>query len=147
TAQFVKVLCYSPGNPRLTHNPAIIQAWQHWRGANWHSIALEQFAGFLYGLAIVIPMGMLASRLPARHDEPRIRPWPDIFAVVFVLNILGYLNVVKNFHDWTAARNIAACNSEGVFRSVAEFFHAPLFGGIVLSAWTWFSLMWAVFTL
>ena len=75
TAQFVKVLCYSPGNPKLTDNPAVIQAWQHWRSANWHSIALEQFAGFLYGLAIVVPIGILASRLPARRDEPRTRPW------------------------------------------------------------------------
>jgi hypothetical protein len=147
TAQFVKVLCYSPGNPRLTDNPAIIQAWRHWRGANWHSIALEQFAGFLYGLAIVIPMGILASRLPARRDEPRVRPWTEIFAVVFVLNILAYINIIKNVRDWTAAHKIAGGGSESVFRSVAEFLRAPLFGNITLSAWTWFSLMWAAFTI
>jgi hypothetical protein len=29
---------------------------------------------------------------------------------------------------------------------VAEFLRAPLFGSITLSAWTWFTLMWAVFT-
>jgi hypothetical protein len=146
TAQFVKVLCYSPGNPRLTDNPAIIQAWQHWRSANWHSIALEQFAGFLYGLAIVIPMGILASRLPARRDEPPGLPWTQIFAVVFVFNIISYINIVKNIQDWTAARKVAGNGAEGVFRSVAQFLQAPLFDSLTLSAWSWFTLMWLVFT-
>ena len=142
TAQFVKVLCISPGNPVLTSNPAITQFWQHWLSANWHSIALEQFAGFLYGLAIVIPLGMLASRLPVRRDEPRVRPWTEIFAVVFVLNIVSYINIVKNVRDWTEAHQIG----QGVFRSVAEFLRAPLIGNINLSAWMWFTLMWLAFT-
>jgi hypothetical protein len=146
TAQFVKVLCYSPGNPRLTDNPAVLQAWQHWRSANWHSIALEQFAGFLYGLAIVVPLGILASRLPARRNEPRLRPWTEIFAVVFVFNILTYLNVVKNVRDWTGPRKILVNGAEGVFRSVSEVLRAPLFGSIQLSTWSWFTLMWTVFT-
>ncbi len=143
TAQFVKVLCYSPGNPRLTNDPAVIQAWQHWRSANWHSIALEQFAGFLYGLAIVVTMGILSSRLPIRREEPRVRPWTEIFAVVFIFNILSYVNIVKNIEDWTAPRKIGG---EGVFHSVAQFLQAPLFGSITLSAWSWFTLMWAIFT-
>jgi len=142
TAQFVKVLCYSPGNPRLTDNPVVIEFWKHWRSANWHSIALEQFAGFLYGLAIVIPLGVLAARLPVRRDEPRIRPWTEIFAVVFVFNILAYVNIVKNVRDWTGPRKIG----EGVFHAVAEFLRSPLFGNITLSAWTWFTLMWLAFT-
>jgi hypothetical protein len=146
TAQFVKVLCYSPGNPRLTDNPAVIEAWQHWRSANWHSIALEQFAGFLYGLAIVVPLGILASRLPARRDEPRVRPWTEIFAVVFVFNILTYLNAVKNVRDWTGSRKILVNGAEGVFRSVSEVLQAPLFGSINLSAWSWFTLVWIAFT-
>jgi len=142
TAQFVKVLCYSPGNPRLTDNPAVIEFWNHWRSANWHSIALEQFAGVLYGLAIVIPLGILAARLPIRRDEPRVRPWTEIFAVVFIFNILAYINVVKNVRDWTGVRAIG----QGVFRSVAEFLRAPLMGNVTLSAWTWFTLMWLAFT-
>jgi len=146
TAQFVKVLCYSPGNPRLTDNPAVIQAWQHWRNANWHSIAMEQFAGLLYGLAIVVPLGILASRLPARRDERRVRPWTEIFAVVFVFNALTYLNIVKNVRDWTGARKILVNGAEGVFRSVAEMLRAPLFDSIHLSAWSWFTLMWIAFT-
>ena len=145
TAQFIKVLCYSPGNPRLTTDPAVIQAWQHWRSANWHSIALEQFAGFLYGLAVVIPMGILASRLVVRRDEPRTRPWTEIFAVVFVFNIVSYINIVKNIEDWTATRKIMVNGAEGVFHSVAQILQAPLIG-LTLSAWTWFTLMWILFT-
>jgi len=146
TAQFIKVLCYSPGNPRLTNDPAVILAWQHWRSANWHSIALEQFAGFLYGLAIVVTMGVLASRLPVRREEPRVRPWTEIFAVVFIFNILAYVNIVKNIEDWTAPRKIIVNGAEGLFRSVAQFLQAPLFDSITLSAWTWFTLMWCIFT-
>ena len=142
TAQFIKLLCISPGNPVLTNNAAILEFWKHWRSANWHSIALEQFAGFLYGLAVVIPLGILASRLPVRRDEPRVRPWTEIFAVVFIFNILAYINIVKNVRDWTEARTIG----QGVFHSVAEFLRAPLIGNITLSAWTWFTLMWIAFT-
>ena len=146
TAQFIKILCVSPGNPVLTDNPVVIAAWQHWRSANWHSIILEQFAGVLYGLAILIPIGILASRLPVRRDEPRVRPWTEIFAVVFIFNILTYINVVKNIEDWTAVRKIAVSGGTGVFRSVAETLKAPLFGSIELSAWSWFTLMWIAFT-
>lgn len=142
SAQLIKLLCVSPGNPVLTSNAAVIEFWKHWRSANWHSIVLEQFAGFLYGLAIVIPLGILASRLPVRRDEPRSRPWTEIFAVVFVFNIVGYINIVKNINDWTSVRNVG----QGVFRSVAEFLRAPLIGNLNLSAWTWFTLMWLAFT-
>lgn len=147
TAQFVKVLCYSPGNPRLTENPLVIQAWQHWRSANWHSLVLEQFAGVLYGLAIVVPIGLLATRLPVRREEPRTRPWTEILAVVFVFNILSYLNIVKNIEDWTAVRKVVAGGAEGTFRSVDEVLRAPLFDSIQWSAWTWFTLMWLAFAL
>ncbi len=146
TAQFVKVLCYSPGNPRLTDNSAAIQFWQHWRSANWHSIALEQFAGFLYALAIVVTMGILASRLPSSRDEQRVRPWTEIFAVVFIFNILSYINIVKNVQDWTAPRKVMVNGAQGVFQSVGQFLQAPLFGSITLSGWTWFTLMWLAFT-
>jgi len=146
TAQFIKVLCISPGNPVLTDNAATIEFWKHWRSANWHSIALEQFAGFLYGLAVLIPLGLLASRLPVRRNEPRTRPWTEIFAVVFVFNIVAYINIVKNIEDWTTLRKIAVNGAQGVFQSVADFLRAPLIGNITLSAWTWFTLMWLAFT-
>jgi len=142
SAQFIKMLLISPGNPVLTDNANVIAFWKHWRSANWHSIALEQFAGFLYGLAVVIPLGMLATRLPVRRDEPRSRPWTEIFAFVFVFNIVGYINIVKNINDWTEVRRVGG----GVFRSVSEILRAPLIGNINLSAWTWFTLMWLAIT-
>ncbi|MBP9903858.1 MAG: hypothetical protein KBH45_20590 [Verrucomicrobia bacterium] len=146
TAQFVKVLCITPGNPRLTDNPAVIEFWHHWRSANWHSLALEQFAGFLYGLAILIPMGMLASRIPVRRTEPRVRPWTEIFAVVFVFNLVAYINIVKNIEDWTSVRKIVVNGAQGTFQSVADFLRAPLIGKLTFSSWTWFTLMWFAFT-
>ena len=142
TAQFIKLILLAPGNPVLTDNAAAIEFWKHWRSANWHSVALEQFAGFLYGLAVLIPLGLLAARLPVRKEEPRLRPWTEIFAVVFVLNIVGFINIVKNVDDWTDARNVGT----GVFRSVAEILRVPLIGNINLSAWTWFTLFWLAFT-
>jgi hypothetical protein len=146
TAQFVKVLCYSPGNPRLTTNPAVIEAWQHWRSANWHSIALEQFAGFLYGLAIVIPLGILAARLPVQKEEGKVRAWTEIFSIVFVFNIVSYLNLVKNVRDWTAPHSVTVNGAQGFFRSVRQVLRAPLFESIQLSAWSWFTLVWVLFT-
>jgi hypothetical protein len=141
TAQFIKVLCVAPGSPALTQVPALIEAWNHWRGANWHSLVLEQFAGFLYGLAVLVPLGMLAKRLPVKQDEPRLRPWTQLFAVVFVFNLIPYINAIKNVSDWTEPRAVG----QGIFRSVAETLQAPLFGGIVLTPWTWFTLMWGAF--
>ena len=133
--------------PRLTDNPVVIAAWQHWRSANWHSIALEQFAGVLYGLAIVIPIGILASRLPVRRDEPRVRPWTEIFAVVFIFNILTYINVVKNIEDWTAAaQDRRQWRPKGCSVLSPRCSSAPLFGSIEISAWSWFTLMWIAFT-
>ena len=66
--------------------------------------------------------------------------------MVFIFNILTYINVVKNLEDWTAVRKIAVNGGEGIFRSVAEVLTAPLFGSIELSAWSWFTLMWIAFT-
>src|SRR4029434_6300171 len=43
-AAWLKLLCVAPGNPALVENPAVVQAWSHWQGANWHSF-LEQTYG------------------------------------------------------------------------------------------------------
>jgi len=97
--------------------------------------------------AAVKPAGahfdMTASRVSLK---PRVRPWTEIFAVVFVFNILAYLNIVKNLEDWTAVRKIMVNGTEGVFRSVAEVLQAPLFDSINMSPWSWFTLMWIAFT-
>jgi hypothetical protein len=142
SAQFIKLLLVSPGNPVLTDNAAAIEFWRHWRSANWHSVALEQFAGFLYGLAVVVPVGMLASRLPVRESEPRTRPWTESFSVAFVLCAVGYINLVKNVKDWTEPHRVG----EGIFRAVAEVLRAPLIGNIQISAWGWFTVGWILFS-
>ncbi len=144
TAQFLKLLLVSPGNPVLTSDTGAIEFWKHWRSANWHSVMLEQFAGVLYGLAIVIPLGLLATRLPIRPEPPKPepRPWTKIVAVLFVLNVVGYLNIVKNVRDWTEARPVGG----GIFRSVEPVLRAPLVGDIRLSTWTWFTIGWVAFT-
>src|SRR5262249_48755533 len=146
TPPVVKMLCYSPGNPPLTNKPAVIQFWQHWRGANWHSIALEQIAGLPYGIAIVVPMGVLASRLPPARREEGERPPTEFCAVFFISNVLSYINIVKNINDWPAAHKIFANGARGTSHAVAVFLQAPLFGSLPFSAWTWFTLMGIAFT-
>lgn len=143
TAQFIKVLFLTPGNPVLTQSPEVIEAWMHWRSANWHSLVLEQFAGVLYGLAILVPVGLLATRVPIRREKFQVRPWTQIFALVFVFNVITYINVVKNVNDWTEPHPVG----QGVWRAVAEVLHAPLFKSLALIPWMWFTLMWGTFTI
>ena len=139
-AQFLKLLALMPGNPVLTQNQATIQAWAHWRSANWHSILAEQGVGLLYGVAILLPMAMLVTRVPQASSEPRTRRWTEVFAVAFLLNVLVYVNLVKNVSDWTALR-------AGGFRSVPLSLKAPLAGFWEMSAVSWFSLMFALIAL
>jgi hypothetical protein len=142
TAQFIKVLCLTPGNPVLTQDALVIEAWKHWRSANWHSLVLEQLAGLFYGLAVYVPLKLLASRTPVHKGVTAVRPWTQVVAVVFVFNGVTYLNLVKNLNDWTEPRKIGG----DLFRSVAEILRAPLFGGLAWSPWTWFTGIWVVFT-
>jgi hypothetical protein len=137
-AQFLKLLAWMPGNPLLTSDPATIDAWAHWRRANWHSILAEQGAGLFYGLAIVLTMAMLVNRAESTR-EARTRRWTEAFAVSFILNLLLYVNLVKNVADWTQER-------AGGFRSVPAVMKAPLFGGIEMSALGWFNLLFAAYT-
>ena len=81
-----------------------------------------------------------------RPSGAALRPWTEIFAVVFIFNILTYLNIVKNLEDWTTPHPSGANAAAGGFRSVAEFLRAPLFESINLTAWSWFTLMWIAFT-
>jgi len=75
-----------------------------------------------------------------------VRPWTEIFAVVFVFNIISYLNIVKNVRDWTAPHRLMANGQQVVFRSVSQFLQAPLFDSVTLSAWSWFTIVWLLFT-
>ena len=135
-AQFVKLIALMPGNPLLTQDPATIAAWAHWRSANWHSIMAEQGAGLLYGLALLLAVRPLAA-MP-EHDERGRKRWTEIFAVAFVLNLLVYLNLVRNMSDWTRER-------AGGYRTMPLSLKAPL-AGFELSALGWFNVFFALVT-
>jgi hypothetical protein len=133
-AQFLKILAFMPGNPVLTQNAAAIQWWAHWHSSNWHSIAAEQGAGLLYGLALLIAMRPLATR-PAASPERLLRPWTTVFAAVFVLNLIPYLNLVKNVGVWTRERAAG-------FRAMPPAMKPPLFGPFDVPALVWFNIAW-----
>ncbi len=136
-AQFVKILAFMPGNPVLTQDTASIQWWAHWHQSNWHSIVTEQGVGLLYGLALLFSIRPLARR-PVAMDERR-RGWPEVFAVIFVLNLIPYLNLVKNVRDWT--REVAP----GV-RAMPLAMRPPLFAPFEISAVGWFDIAAALLT-
>ncbi|MDQ6760575.1 MAG: hypothetical protein M3Z32_12030 [Acidobacteriota bacterium] len=66
---------------------------------NWHSV-MEQTQGFFIGIAIATGLGLLIRRAPAVSDEPRLRPWTEVFSVTFVLCLLTYLNFRRSPGEW-----------------------------------------------
>jgi hypothetical protein len=139
TAQMVKILALVPGNPVLTQDPNAIAFWKHYRSANWHNIAAEQGVGLFYGLAVLLPMAVLVTRAKRVDDEPRTRRWTEIFSVAFIMNVLLYVNLIKNVRDWTEER-------AGGFRAVPERLKAPLLGFWEMSAPSWFTLIFVLIT-
>jgi hypothetical protein len=73
---------------------------------NWHSV-LEQTYGFLNGIGIAVAMAYLARRLPRTSDEPRERVWTEHAAILFVLLVITYVNIVKNVPNWVEQKAIA----------------------------------------
>ena len=69
--------------------------WQ----TNWHSV-MEQTQGFLFGLALVAGVGMLRLTQPAVSTALDLPQWTHIFAVIFVLVVLTYLNHRKAVSTW-----------------------------------------------
>lgn len=144
--QWIKMMVLAPGNPaRLSDLPPevrepLIKAWEHWRSANWHSLAIEQGAGIIYGLGIALALAMLAARLPRVQNEPRTRRWTEVFSVAFVLCGIVYVNMVKLVAEYTAER-------AGGFREVPLRMKSPLFESLEFSSYTWFNFFFAVYTL
>lgn len=97
----------------------LIEVKSGWQ-TNWHSI-LEQTYGFINGLGVAAAMYWLVRRLPAVNDKPPTRRWTEVYAVVFVLVGITYLNLRKNPAEWVR------------LKAVPE----TLYG---LSAETWFNL-------
>ena len=67
--------------------------------ANWHSI-MEQTQGFLLGLALVAGTGILRSTQPIIDYMTVLPLWTHLFAIIFVLVILTYLNHRKAVLTW-----------------------------------------------
>ena len=145
--QLLKLIMLAPGNPNrlkaLDLSPEAyqqaIEAWHHWQSANWHSF-LEQTYGFVNGLAVLVSLALLSTRVPkvANDDEmaspnPK-RRWTEGFAACFVMVLLVYVNAAKNPAVWTSE----------AYGAVPPLMKAPLFGSIELSAQTWFNITAAV---
>ncbi|MGB9605840.1 MAG: hypothetical protein ACPL88_08190, partial [Bryobacteraceae bacterium] len=139
-AQFLKILAWMPGNPLLTQDPAVVTAWSHWHSANWHSLLAEQGAGLLYGLALTLALALVWERTLPAGEEPRVRRWTELFCVSSIVNLLVYVNLVKNVADWTRLQ-------PGGFRAVPRIMKAPLLSFIELPAPAWFDVTFALFTL
>jgi hypothetical protein len=91
---------------------------------NWHSV-LEQSYGFLNGIGIAVAMAYLARRLPRTSDEPRLRPWTEVAAAVFVLVAVTYVNLVKIIPTWVK-QNAIPLELHGV------------------SSWAWFNVAYGL---
>lgn len=131
--QFTNNVLTSFGNRGATSNPDVLKFWAHWQSANWHSILREQGAGMIYGLGVVIALGLLVRRTPRVSDDPPVHRWTEAFSVFFLLDVLLYVNMVKMVKDWT--------EQHGGFRAVPLDMKMPLIQSIHMSAEGWFNLM------
>jgi hypothetical protein len=77
--------------------------WQ----TNWHSV-LEQTYGFINGLGVAAAVLFLRHRAPRVEESPLIRRWTGIYAVLFVLVGITYLNLRKNPEAWVKANAMPA---------------------------------------
>ncbi len=127
--QCLKLVMIAPGNPARVSDPEMIDFWQHWHRANWHSW-LEQSYGFVNGLAIAVAIGLLATRVQKRAQEVPVRPWTEIFSIAFVLFALTYLNLYKCVGTWVG---------QG---AVPELMKMPLIESIEMSALWWFTIIY-----
>jgi len=82
----------------------LIEVKSGWN-TNWHSI-LEQTYGFINGLGVAMAMSCLARRSALLNDDPPVRRWTEVYAVVFILVGITYLNLSKNPEAWIKAKAI-----------------------------------------
>jgi hypothetical protein len=134
-AALLKLLMVAPGNPGIVSDAAVVEAWRHWQGANWHSF-LEQTYGFVNGLGIAVALGLLATRLPPLDDSGPRRRWTEVVSILVVVPWLLHANLVKNVADWTALH--------GDHRALPLSMRAPLLSWPSLSAAGWFDLFFGV---
>ena len=100
---------------------------------NWHSV-MEQTQGFFFGIGQAIAFDLLTSRAPQLSDTPGVRPWTVVFAVVFLLVLVTYINHRKAAGTWV----------EHVASLPERPYGIPVSGGFVRSkGWVgWFELLY-----
>lgn len=164
--QWVKQVMMAPGNPRILIGKGlspesnafktITDNWSSWQQQNWHSY-LEQSYGFVNGIAILVALGFLATRIPVHTDPPKPDSgngkWTLGVAVVFVWLAVPYVNLVKNVDDWREHLNPEVWTrvvpaSDGTLQTTAALWDAPYLGrlpGVDFLHMTpagWFNLTW-----
>ncbi|ADB42562.1 hypothetical protein [Spirosoma linguale] len=164
--QWVKQLMMAPGNPRMLIGKGlspesdafktITDNWSNWQQQNWHSF-LEQSYGFVNGIAIVVALGFLATRIPMHTDstEPTSRSgkWTLGVAIVFVWLAIPYVNLVKNVEDWSEQLNPdvwtqTVASPDGTSRTTAALWDAPYLGrlpgvdSLHMTPASWFTVTW-----
>ena len=167
--QWVKQMMVAPGNPRRmegkgflpgsSNYETIVNAWANWQHQNWHSF-LEQSYGFVNGIAIAIPMGLLARRYP-NVDQPgnvqfsSLKKFTTAFSVIFILLIIPYVNIVKNVETWSELSKQEnwkqiTLNVDRSQSISAAYWDLPYIGrlpGIHFLSFTpvtWFNLTWLI---
>ena len=134
--QCLKLLLTALGNPEIVSDENTLVAWKHWQSTNWHSLVIEQGVGIFYGLGVGIALWHLARSAKRVEDDPPVRRWTEAFSVFFLLNVLLYVNLVKNVEDFLNGR-----------AAVPEKMKMPLFESIEFSLWGWFNIHWLAITL
>ncbi|WP_080055487.1 hypothetical protein [Spirosoma aerolatum] len=167
--QWVKQLLMAPGNPRILTGrglspdsaefKTVVVNWANWQQQNWHSF-LEQTYGFVNGIAIVVALGFLATRVPMHQDRPvdeRGR-WALGIATIFVWLAIPYVNLVKNVEEWGKQLNPdvwtrSMTRPDGSTETTTALWDAPYLGRLPgIGSWQlspagWFNLTWLLLLL
>ena len=118
--------------PDFAANLETPDGWQHWQNQNWHSF-LEQSYGFVNGLGVALALAVLATRVPRREALPVDRRSLTL-ALILLVPVLAYVNLVKNLEPWTA--------QHGDHVAIPATMQAPWID-FSLSAAGWFNLFFA----
>ncbi|MCP4189981.1 MAG: hypothetical protein GY768_05065 [Planctomycetaceae bacterium] len=86
-------------SPDFLANVAAPQGWEAWQHQNWHSY-VEQSYGFFNGIGLAIALGILSTRVPRQAPVRPGSRWMLLLALVLVLPVLTYVNMIKNLRDW-----------------------------------------------
>lgn len=169
--QWIKQLLMMPGNPRIligkglspdsAEFKTITDNWADWQHQNWHSF-LEQSYGFVNGIAIVVALGFLVTRIPQHIDPQKSElpngKWTLGVATVFVWLAVPYVNLVKNIDVWSKQLNPdvwtrRASQSSGNQEIVPALWDMPYLGRLPgidflhLTPTGWFNITWLLLLL